>query len=109
MFNLSTEIFGDVIVVHTPDELGDDQLDEFESYLTSLDRKNVVIDLDNTESLDSVTLTSLLNSSDALREKNGNLKITSSNSVNRKILEITRIDRQLEVFQSVIDAVTSFS
>lgn len=109
MFNLPTEIFGEVIVVHTPDELVEEQVESLQSYLVSLDRNKVVVDLDHTESLDSATLTSLLDSSDSLREKNGDLKITSSNLVNRKILEITRVDRQLEVFQSVIDAVKSYS
>ena len=35
----------------------------------------------------------------------GEVKIATTNAANRKILEITRLDRQLEVFQSVIDAV----
>jgi len=36
------------------------------------------------------------------------LKISTDSAVNRKILEITRLDQQLEVFDSVIDAVKSF-
>ena len=39
----------------------------------------------------------------------GDLKISTSNAANRKILEITRLDQQLEVFDSVIDAVKSFA
>lgn len=41
-------------------------------------------------------------------EKSGDLKIATTNSINRKILEVTRLDEQLEVFDSVIDAVKSF-
>ena len=39
----------------------------------------------------------------------GDLKIATSNKANRKILEITRLDEQLEVFDTVIDAVKSFA
>ena len=47
--NLPTEIFGDVIVVHTPEELGADQCDALEAYVPTLERQNVVLDLDATE------------------------------------------------------------
>ena len=106
--NLPTEIFGDVIVVHTPQELGSDQRDGFEAYLPTLERSKVVLDLDSTEALDSEGLAALLNAQDNLRDKQGDVKIATTNSANRKILEITRLDQQLEVFGSVIDAVKSF-
>ena len=106
--NLPTEIFGDVIVVHTPEELGEDQADGFEACVPTLERSNVVLDLDNTEMLDSAGLTSLLNVHDRLCGQGGDVKIATTNFSNRKILEITRLDRQLEVFSSVIDAVKSF-
>ncbi len=106
--NLPTEIFGTVVVTHTPDELGEEQANQLEQMLTSLERNNVVVDLDGTESIDSAGLTSLLNALDTLRDLGGDLKISTSNSVNRKILEITRLDQHLEVYDSVIDAVKSF-
>ena len=106
--NLPTEIFGDVIVVHTPKELGLDQAEGFEAYLPALERSNVVLDLDNTETLDSVGLAALLTAQDNLRERQGDVKVATTNATNRKILEITRLDQQLEVFASVIDAVKSF-
>ena len=106
--NLPNEIFDDVIVVHTPEELGEDQSPDFEEYIPGLSRKNIVLDLDGTESLDSAGLTSLTIVQDVLRREGGNMKISTTNIVNRKILEITRLDHQLEVFDSVIDAVKSF-
>ena len=107
--NLPTEIFGETIVVHTPEELGRDQAEMFQSFVTNLERNNVVLDLDNTESLDSGGLESLLTSQNDLREGGGDVKIATTNTVNRKILEITQLDRQLEVFDSVIEAVKSYS
>jgi len=106
--NLPTEIFGQVIVAHTPDELGSDQTEGLENYLAGLERNHVVLDLDNTEMINSRGLTSLLDGQDRLREEDGELKIATTNATNRKILEITRLDQQLEVFDSVIDAVKSF-
>ena len=41
-------------------------------------------------------------------EKQGDLKIAASNVYNRKILELTRLDQQLEVFETVMDAVKSY-
>ena len=73
--NLPTEIFGDVIVVHTPEELGADQSEDFESYLPTLERNHVVLDLDSTEMLDSRGLTALLNAQEKLREAAGEIKI----------------------------------
>lgn len=108
MTTFPTEIFGDVIVVHTPDEFGGDQGDQFVSCASHLERHNVVADLDSTEMLDSAGLTALLDAQQRLRDAGGQLKIATTNVANRKILEITRLDQQLEVFDSVVDAVKSF-
>jgi anti-sigma B factor antagonist len=105
--NLPTEIFGDVIVVHTPEELGADQAEMFEKYLATLDRQRVVLDLDSTELLDSRGLEAILNVQDRLRGQGGEVKIAAGNRSTWKIFEITRVDQHLELFDSVIDAVKS--
>lgn len=107
--NLPTEIFGDVIVVHAPDELAEDNAEQFESHVSALERSNVILDLDPTESIDSAGLEALIGSRQILQDLGGDLKIASTIKVNTKILEITRLDQQLEVFDSVIDAVKSFA
>lgn len=106
---LPTEIFGDVVVVHTPEELGADTSHLLESFLTSQERSNVIVDLDGSETIDSGGLEALFSAQEALRALQGDLKIATSNPANRKILEITRLDEQIEVFETVIDAVKSFS
>jgi len=106
--NLPTEIFGEVIVVHTPEELGADQCEAFEEYVPTLERRKVVLDLDNTESLDSKGLTAMLNAQEKLRAEGGDIRVATTNHANRKIFEITRLDQQLEIFESVVDAVKSF-
>ena len=106
--NYPTEVFGDVVVVHTPEELNEDQAPPFARYVEGLEQKKIVLDLDNTESIDSGGLKSLVENQAHLREEMGMLKIATTNATNRKILEITRLDLQLEVFDSVIEAVKSF-
>ena len=105
---LPTEIFGDVVVVHTPDDINEDFAENFSMFLTSLDQHKVIVDLDGTESFKNEGLEALLDAQDTLRLQQGDLKVMTSSNVNRKILEITRLDHQLEVFDSVIDAVKSF-
>lgn len=106
--NLACEVFEDVIVVHAPEEVAGDQADTFGGCVAGLEQRKVVLDLDGTELLDSRGLSVLLDLHDQLRQQEGELKIAVTNGTNRKILEITRIDHQLEVFESVVDAVRSF-
>jgi anti-sigma B factor antagonist len=107
--NLPTEIFGDVIVVHAPDELTNDHADAFAKFISTLEKPSVVLDMDTTESLDSAGLESLVQCQQTQREALGDIKIATTNANNRKILEITRLDEQFDVFHSVIDAVKSYS
>ncbi len=105
---LPTEVFGDVVVVHAPEEFSRDRAENFEVFVPSLQQHKVVLDLDHTEILGSTGLEAMLNVCDKLRERGGDLKVAASNPTNRKILEITRLDQQLEVFSNMIDAVRSF-
>jgi anti-sigma B factor antagonist len=106
--NLTTEIFGNCMVVHAPQDLGREQADRFKNFLHGLERSQIVLDIDDVEQIDSSGLTALVETQEHLRTIGGDLKIATDSTVNRKILEITRIDRQLEVFDSVIDAVKSY-
>jgi anti-sigma B factor antagonist len=107
--NLPCEIFGDVMVVHSPDDLGTDSAPGFTAFLDNADRKNIVLDLDGTEQIGSAGLEAMIDVQHRLRDIGGDMKIATTNRYNRKILEMTRLDQQLEVFESVIDAVKSFS
>ena len=106
--NLTTEIFGDCVVVHAPQDLGRDQADRFEVFIRGLDKVQVVLDLDDAEQIDSAGLTVMVETQEQLKAIGGDLKIATGNVANRKILEITRLDRQFDVFESVIDAVKSY-
>ena len=106
---LPTEVFGNVVVVHTPEDMGEARADQINQFLCSLDYFNVIVDLDGTESIDSDGLNALIDAQEKLREMAGELKLATTNSVNRKILEITRLDQRMDVFDSLIDAVKSFN
>ena len=66
--NLPTEVFGDVVVVHTPEELSADHADSVEAFLNTLDHNHVILDLDNTELIDGAGLTMLLDAQEHLSE-----------------------------------------
>jgi anti-anti-sigma factor len=74
----------------------------------SIARHRVVLDLDSTENFDSAGLTAICDLADRLRESGGDAKMATNAPLNRKLLEITRLDQQFEVFESVVDAVKSF-
>lgn len=105
---LPVEVFGDTVVVHTPEELAADQADGFLAFMSSLPQNLVVLDLDNTENFDSAGLTAMCDLADRMRELGGDVKFATNNALNRKILEITRLDQQFEIFESVVDAVKGF-
>ncbi|MCA9021427.1 MAG: STAS domain-containing protein [Planctomycetaceae bacterium] len=108
---ITTEIFGNVMVAHTPDELTDDTSTEFVNALTAAindQHFQVVLQMDRSESLDSAGLEALLDIQDLTREQGGNLKISGLEDPGKKILEITRIDQRIDLFDSVIDAVSRF-
>jgi anti-sigma B factor antagonist len=105
---LPTEIFGDVIVIHTPKDLGPEECRGLEGYEPLPQRPGAVLDLDATENVDSKGLTTLLDLQDKFRDMAGEVKIATTNPTNRKILEMTRLDQQIEVFENIVDAVKSF-
>ena len=106
---LPTEVFGDVIVVHTPEELVQDHAADAAEFLSGLEQLNIVVDMDGTESIDSMGLASLLDDQDELRSCGGDLKVVTTEANNRKIFEITRLEHQIEVFSDVVDAIKSFN
>jgi len=108
---ITTETFGNVMVVHTPDEMTEETAERFLAALEEAVGRGivyVVAQMDRSETYDSAGLTALLDGQDRLREKGGNLKICGLQDPGRKIFEITRLDQRFDIFESVIDAVASF-
>jgi anti-sigma B factor antagonist len=107
---ITTETFGDVMVVHAPGELTSDTAGKFLDAVTEAVRLGpnaIVLELDQTERFDSTGLESLVDLQDRLHDGGGKLRLCGLSEVGRKIFQMTRLDSKLEVFESVIDAVSS--
>lgn len=108
---LTTELFGNVLVVHTPEELTEAAAGEFLTELgqeIEAGRARVVLEMDRTETYDSAGLSVLLDLQDKARGVAGGVKVSGLTETGRKIFEVTRLDRRFDLFESLIDAVSSF-
>jgi len=109
--SLTSELFGDVLVAHTPDELNEDTAANFTADLIDLadrGRMKFVLQMDRTEAYDSAGLTALLDLQDEIRQSGAALKISGLDDPGHTIFRLTRLDRRFDIFESVIDAVQSF-
>lgn len=108
---ITTEIFGDVLVAHTPDELTDETAgtvrDAVDQAVTA-GRCNIVLQMDRSDAFDSAGLTTLFDLQDQLRAEGGRLAVCGLQDHGQKVFEITRMDRWFDLYDSVIDAVSSF-
>lgn len=108
---ITTETFGDVVVVHTPDDLMEETarlLTEAISGHLEKGSSAIVLQMDRTDGYDSAGLTALLDLQDQARQAGGTVKISGLADPGRKIFELTRLDQRFDLFESVIDAVASF-
>ncbi len=109
--HITTETFGNVLVVHTPDNLTEVTSRQFASTLDehlNLGRSSIVLQMDRSEQFDSIGLTALLDLQDRARAAGGTVKVSGLVDPGRKIFEVTRLDQRFDLFDSVIDAVASF-
>lgn len=109
--HITTETFGSVLVVHTPDDLTEETSRHFASSLEEhlqQGRSSIVLQMDRSELFDSIGLTALLDLQDQARHLGGTVKISGLADPGRKIFEVTRLDQRFDLFESVIDAVASF-
>jgi anti-sigma B factor antagonist len=108
---ITSETFGDVVVVHTPDDLMEETSRLLTEAIEMHLRKGssaIVLQMDRTDSYDSAGLTALVDLQDQARQAGGTVKISGLEEPGRKIFELTRLDQRFDLFDSVIDAVASF-
>ena len=108
---VSVETFGNVVVAHTPDELTEETAPSLFNALAApigSGHVNIVLQMDGSELYDSAGLTSLLDLQDQLHEHGGKLVVSGLDEIGRKIFELTRLDRRFDLYESVVDAVSSF-
>jgi len=108
---ITTETYGDVAVARLEDELTLDNVSRFETVLeqpTEEGIRNFVIDLEKTEYLDNAGLEAFDDLIVRLEKVDGQVKFSGLGPNCRKIFEMTRFDRRVDTFDSLIDAVRSF-
>lgn len=107
---LSYEDHNTVTVLRVSGELTADQSDTFRRICQ--DRLNagirdVVIDMEHLDLIDSAGLELLLWLVDELADRNGQMKLVRPEETVRKILELTRLDRRFDVHQNIETAAKS--
>ncbi len=107
---LSYEDHDTVSVLRVSGELTADQADTFRR--TCGDRmgagiRDIVIDMEHLQFVDSIGLELLLWLSEELAEQNGQLRLVSPDDTVSKILEVTRLDLKFDVHNSIESAAKS--
>jgi len=102
---------GPVIVMQVPEQLNQAEvktfLDELQPLLES-DRPRIVLDCSEVRYMDSAGVEMLLYCMEQTMKRNGDLKLAAVSAELAVILELMRVDRLFEVFDSTEAAVQSF-
>lgn len=101
---LSYEDHGPVSVITVSGELTADQTDAFRR--TCAERfnggvRNVVLDLEHLETVDSAGLELLLWLMDEVSERAGQLRLVRPDETVQKIFEITRLERRFDIHETI--------
>lgn len=100
-----------VIVMQLPERM---KLEEVQSFLREVepllkaDRPRLVFDFSAVHQIDSAGVDMLLHCLEEVMKRDGDLKLAAVAPESAVILELTRVDRVFEVFDSSDDAVESF-
>lgn len=108
---ITTETYGDVSVTRLEDELTLDNVSRFQAAVDQPIEegiRNFVIDMEKTEYLDSDGFEAFDDLIHRLDESGGQVKFSGLGPTCRKIFELTRFDRRVDIFDSLLDAVRSF-
>lgn len=80
---------------------------ELQKYLNS-DRPRLVFDLSQVQQMDSTGIEMLLDVLQEVNRRDGDLKLAAPSAAARTFLELTRLDRLFEIFDSSAEAAAAF-
>ncbi|HTZ84506.1 MAG TPA: STAS domain-containing protein [Candidatus Acidoferrales bacterium] len=103
---------GPIVVMQVPEKLHQREAAQFAEELTPLlesDRPRVVLDCSQVRSIDSVGIEILLHSLEEALKRDGDVKLAALSPESQVILELMRIARVFETFDTCDDAVRSFN
>ena len=102
---------GPVIVMEVPEELNHIRAKSFLNELQpilEIDRPSVVLDCSRIRHLDSAGVEMLLHCLEEAMKRDGDLKLAGVSPASEVIMELMRVDRLFEVFETSEEAVRSF-
>jgi anti-anti-sigma factor len=102
---------GPVIVMELPEELKQGEVTVFLHELQPLlevDRPYIVLDCSNVRRIDSAGVEMMLHCLEEAMKRDGDLKLAAVSPESAVILELMRVDRLFEVFETSQEAVRSF-
>lgn len=108
---IDIERYNEVVVARLEDELLEESALRLRAALAEPLRqgcRQLVIDFERTEFVDSAGLTCLKEIAEQMQAESGTVKISGLSGHCRKIFEMTRFEKRFELFGTLIDAVRSF-
>ncbi len=102
---------GPVVVMELPEQLNGAEGNAFLHDLQPLlegDRPRLVLDCSQVQYMDSVGIEMLLHCMDEAMKRDGDLKLAALSPSSAAILELMRVDRLFEVFETAEEAARSF-
>lgn len=110
-FTTLTETTGDVILINIPERLTATASDDLKKYLKeSVEQGHYkfVIDLKETEYLDSSGLGAIVSKIAQTRTKDGDVRLAGPGEYVQSLLELTHINQVLKIFDTADQAMASF-
>lgn len=108
---IKVQDYNDVTVVELQGELDNDAAEIFEKYIADIiaqDKTNIVIDMSGVAFIDSQGLEVLLWVRDYCSRNRRELRIAGLDENCARILEITRLDSEFDLYSELTEAVKSF-
>jgi anti-sigma B factor antagonist len=100
-----------VIVMQVPERLYETEAEVFRNELKSLleaERPRIVLDCSEVKDIDSKGVDMLLHSMDEAMKRDGDVKLAAVGPGSAVILELMKVDRLFEMFDTTDEAVRSF-
>lgn len=111
--DFSYEIIEDdnIAVITTPERIDASNSNEMKELITNIVSKNIykiVVDLSNTNFIDSSGLGALVSRISICKNNNGDVRLVVLSDRVKEVLEITHLNKILKLFQNKEDAIRSF-
>jgi len=105
------ELENDVVVFETPVRLSSDASDQLKKYLkdyVEAGKIKIVIDLKDTDYMDSSGLGAIVSKIAVTRSQKGDIRLAAAKSTVANLLELTHIDHIIKIYDTAEQAVKSY-